>query len=141
MQIRKFAIVMGLSLLSVVGARAQATSQNTGDNSLAANETAASQLDHPIKISSAAMDAMALTKVAPVYPQEAKDRAFEGSVIMWAVIDEEGKVKSLDILSGPEIFRVAALAAVNQWTYTPFKENGVAVKMAAPISINFSLHN
>jgi TonB family protein len=141
MQIRKFAIVMGLSLLCVVGARAQSTAQTPADNSLAANETAASQLDHPVKISSAAMDAMVLTKVAPVYPQEAKDRAFEGSVIMWAVIDEAGKVKSLDILSGPEVFRRAALDAVNQWTYTPYMTNGQPQKMAAPISINFSLRN
>jgi TonB family protein len=138
MHIRAFAIVMGLLVLGVIGARAQSS---TSDNSLAANEAAASQLDHPVKLSSAAMDALALTKVAPVYPQEAKDQAFEGSVIMWAVIDEEGKVKSLDILSGPEVFRLAALKAVNQWTYTPYLLNGQKVKMAAPISINFNLHS
>ena len=60
---------------------------------------------------------------------------------MWAVINEDGTVKSLDILSGPEIFRIAALAAVNKWTYTPYMVNGQAVKMAAPIAINFSLKN
>jgi TonB family protein len=137
MQIHKFAAVLGLSFLSVTAVRAQ--SQSSSGNTLAENQAAAAQLDHPVQISSAAMDVMALTKVAPVYPQAAKDQGFEGSVIMMAVIDEEGKVKSLDILSGPEVFREAALKAVNQWTYTPYMVNGQAVKMAAPIAINFTL--
>jgi protein TonB len=141
MQIRRFTTVLGLSLLSMAAIQARSqTSQVTIGNTLAENQAAAAQLDHPVQISSAAMDLMALTKVAPVYPQAAKDQGFEGSVIMMATIDEEGKVKSLDILSGPEIFREAALKAVNQWTYTPYLMNGKAVKMAAPIAINFTLH-
>jgi protein TonB len=137
MQIRNFAAVLALSLLSTVAV--QAHSQNTSGNTLAENQAAAAQLDHPVQISSAAMDVMALTKVAPIYPQAAKDQGFEGSVIMMATIDEEGKVKSLDILSGPEVFREAALKAVNQWIYTPYMVNGQPVKMAAPIAINFTL--
>jgi protein TonB len=148
MQIRRFAAVVGVSLLSVTAAGyaqtqtiSQTSTQNASGATLAANEAAAAQLDHPVQISSSAMDLMALTKVPPVYPQAAKDQALEGSVIMYAIIDEEGKVKSLDILSGPEIFRLAAVNAVNQWTYTPYMVNGQAVKMAAPIAINFSLKN
>jgi TonB family protein len=147
MQIRRFAAVLGLSLLSMVAVSShaqtssQTSAQSTSGNTLSENEAAAAQLDHPVKITSAAMDAMALTKVPPVYPQAAKDQALEGSVILWAIINEDGKVKSLDILSGPEIFRLAALAAVNQWTYTPYMVNGQAVKMAAPIAINFNLKN
>jgi protein TonB len=137
MQIHRFAAILGLSLLSITAVRAH--SQTTSGNTLAENQTIASQLDNPVQISSPAMDLMALTKVAPVYPQAAKDQGFEGSVIMMAVIDEEGKVKSLDILSGPEIFREAALKAVNQWTYTPYMVNGKAVKMSAPVAINFTL--
>ena len=82
MQIRRFATVLGLSLLSVVAlsSRAQTSqtnAQSTSGNTLSENEAAAAQLDHPVQITSAALDAMALTKTPPVYPQAAKDQALE----------------------------------------------------------------
>jgi TonB family protein len=94
--------------------------------------------DAPIRVSSGVMAGQLLTKVAPVYPPEAKDAKVMGSVVMHAIIGKNGLVESLDIVSGPELLRRPALDAVQQWTYKPYLLNGNPVAVETSIAVSYS---
>ena len=72
--------------------------------------------------------------VKPVYPAEAKQKGIEGTVRIDAIVSEKGEVTKATALSGSELLREAALAAVRQWRYKPL---GVAFKTT--ITVNYTL--
>ena len=80
-----------------------------------------------------------LTKVAPVYPADAKAKNISGTVVMHAVIGKDGTVEDLQVISGPELLRESALTAVRQWTYKPYLLNGTPIKIDTTITVHYSL--
>jgi protein TonB len=58
---------------------------------------------------------------------------------MAAMIDDQGKITKLTVVSGPEKLRDAALDAVNQWTYKPYLLNGKPVFVQTQITVNFTI--
>ncbi len=95
--------------------------------------------DRPVRVSSGVIAGLLLDKVDPIYPQDAKDSSVSGSVVMAAVITDQGKISKLSVISGPEKLRDAALEAVNQWTYKPYLLNGKPVFVQTVITTNFDL--
>lgn len=78
--------------------------------------------------------------VNPVYPEEAKEKKIEGTVILEAVVDEEGKVSSLKTISSPDpLLTEAAAKAVKQWEYEPFYKDGRCKKVVFTATVTFSL--
>jgi TonB family protein len=59
-----------------------------------------------------------LHKLQPVYPESARLHRTEGTVVLYAVIEEDGRVSNLHVLhsAGNELDQ-AASAAVSQWQY------------------------
>ena len=82
-----------------------------------------------------------LTKVTPVYPQEAKDQKIQGAVVLAAVIAKDGSIKSLKLVSGPKELSQSAWDAVKQWTYKPYLLNGDPTEVETTITVNYSLAN
>jgi TonB family protein len=80
-----------------------------------------------------------IKKVQPVYPKEAKLRGVQGIVVMSGTIAADGTVKDIKIVSGDLILRQAAVDAVSQWRYAPYRVEGVAVDVKSNISVIFSL--
>ena len=80
-----------------------------------------------------------LTKVAPVYPPDAKAAHIQGAVVLQAVIGADGTVKSLDPVSGSPELRKAAQDAVGQWTYKPYLLNGVPIEVETTVTVRFTL--
>lgn len=95
--------------------------------------------DRPVRVSSGVIRGLLLNKVDPVYPQDPKDSGVSGSVVMAAVINDQGKISKLSVISGAEKLRDAALDAVNQWTYKPYLLNGKPVFVQTVITVNFDL--
>jgi protein TonB len=81
-----------------------------------------------------------LTKVNPVYPQEAKAAGVSGVVVLHAIIGKDGTVASLNAVSGPSVLAAAAIDAVRQWTYKPYLLNGNPVEVDTTITVNFNLN-
>lgn len=77
--------------------------------------------------------------VEPIYPSEARQRGIEGTVKLHAVIGTDGKVRSLQPLSGPESLVQAAMTAVREWKYTPTTWNGKPIETEEDISFVFRL--
>lgn len=86
-------------------------------------------------------DAMknATSKVAPVYPPMARQLGMQGDVEVEARITADGSVESVKPLTGNPVLLNAAVAAMKQWKFTPFTNEGKAVKAVAPISFTFKL--
>jgi len=83
--------------------------------------------------------AQMVTKVEPVYPELAKKARVQGVVRLSAIIDEEGKVESLERIDGSPLLTPAAIDAVRQWVYKPTQINGKPVKVKTEIDVNFTL--
>ncbi len=91
----------------------------------------------PVRVSAGVMASLILHKVSPVYPPDAKAAHVSGSVVMHAIISDAGAVEKLDVVSGPDSLRAAALEAVRQWTYKPYQLNGKPVRVETQITVNF----
>ena len=65
--------------------------------------------------------------VEPVYPQIALAARVQGTVILQAVIDEQGSVRELRVLRGYPLLDAAAMQAVAKWQFTPTLLNGTTV--------------
>src|SRR4051812_338590 len=65
----------------------------------------------------------------PVYPAEALQKRIEGTVVMRAMISDQGKVDTLSLYrsSGNLELDTAALTAVRRWRFRPALFHGVVV--------------
>jgi outer membrane biosynthesis protein TonB len=48
-----------------------------------------------------------------------------------------GRIKDLQLISGPQLFREAAFDALKKWVFTPAKVNGQPIDQRTTIRIEF----
>jgi protein TonB len=92
-----------------------------------------------IKRGGAVVEAMALSRPGPVYPELAKRARVQGDVELNAVIGVDGGIKELRVASGHPLLVRAAVEAVSQWRYRPTTLNGDPVEVATQITVTFRL--
>jgi protein TonB len=63
----------------------------------------------------------------------------QGDVVLSAVIDTNGQITNLQLVSGHPMLVPAAIAAVKQWRYKPYLLNGQPVEVETTITVIFSL--
>ena len=80
-----------------------------------------------------------LTQTKPVYPALARQARIQGSVVLHAIIDKDGKVAQLEVVSGHQLLVQAALDAVKQWRYKPTLLNGDPVEVDTTITVTFTM--
>jgi TonB family protein len=80
-------------------------------------------------------------KVAPKYPTSAKDDRAQGIVVLQGLLDAQGQIIDLRVLSSPDPrLAEAATEAVLQWRYEPArKPDGTPVAVRYTLTINFRL--
>jgi TonB family protein len=93
----------------------------------------------PVRVSTGTAAGMIISKVDPVYPDEAKAAHVQGTVVLRATISKTGDVEKLNVVSGPPELMVSAIDAVRQWKYKPYLLNGEPTEVQTTININFSL--
>jgi protein TonB len=93
----------------------------------------------PIRVGTLAASKL-VYKVNPVYPPLAAKARVTGSVVLEAVVDEEGNVSSIKVLSGHALLVDAAVQAVRQWKYSPTVLNGEPVPVIATVTVIFRLN-
>jgi TonB family protein len=76
-------------------------------------------------------------QVQPVYPRQAQTLQLAGPVVLDAAIGVDGKVGRVKIVSGHPILARAAIDAVRQWRYTPYRLDGKPIVANAQITVNF----
>jgi protein TonB len=80
-----------------------------------------------------------LTQTRPVYPALARQARIQGNVVLHAIIDKDGKVAQLEVVSGHPLLVQAALDAVKQWRYKPTLLNGDPVEVDTTITVTFTM--
>jgi protein TonB len=79
-----------------------------------------------------------LVKAArPNSPAEALQGFISGNVVLDALVDPAGHVKSTKVVSGPEKLRKAALDAVREYIYEPAMQNGKPVSAHVNVAVQF----
>lgn len=110
-----------------------------GQDANVLGNTLSVQPNLPTMVSQGVSGGLLERKVQPIYPVEARSKRLQGPVVLQAVIDEFGNVRNLKTVSGDSILARAAMDAVRQWHYQPYRLNGQAVKTPTQITINFTL--
>jgi protein TonB len=77
--------------------------------------------------------------VPPAYPTLAKNQHVSGNVLVDALIDANGRVTTMKVVSGPTLLHQAAMDALKQWKYQPASLDGKPVPMHLTVTIQFRL--
>jgi len=78
-------------------------------------------------------------QVQPVYPPLAKQARVQGDVVLDSVIDQQGHVTQLKVVSGPPLLVESAMQAVAQWKYQPTLLNGQPIAVGMMVTVHFDL--
>jgi len=78
-------------------------------------------------------------KVMPEYPDGARQAGVQGTVVLDVVVDVEGAVTQVKVVSGPEALSHAAADAVRWWRYEPYLVNGQPATVESSVSMDFRL--
>ncbi len=95
----------------------------------------------PIAISSGVAIGMLVHQTAPIYPPIAKSARVSGIVELHATIAQNGVIKDLYVVKGPQMLRQAALDAVRNWRYKPYTLNNQPIDVDTTINVSFTLGN
>jgi len=92
-----------------------------------------------IHVSTGVLQGMLLAPIRPVYPAIAKAAHVEGSVVVEAAISRTGTIESLRVVSGPLMLQSAALDAIREARYRPFRLNGEPTDVQTTITVIFRM--
>ena len=93
----------------------------------------------PLPVGGDVTPAHLIASTAPAYPSLAKAQHIEGAVRIDALIEANGKVSSMKVMSGPVLLHQAAMEALKQWKYQPATLDGKAVPMHLTVTVQFRL--
>jgi protein TonB len=79
-------------------------------------------------------------KVDPTYPLAARAAGIEGRVILEAIINKEGRIVSVKVLSGHPLLSDSAVKAVKQWIFQPATIEGTPVKCYFSLKVEFHIN-
>lgn len=94
-----------------------------------------------LKVPGSAMEQRIIHKIAPEYPEPARQAKAQGTVVLDAVVNADGAVSQMKVVSGPELLSQAALNAVRWWRYQPYLVNGRPATVETTIAVDFAPGN
>jgi protein TonB len=83
--------------------------------------------------------ALIINQTRPIYPPLARQARIQGNVVLHAIIDKDGKVAQLEVVSGHPLLVQSALDAVREWRYKPTLLNGDPVEVDTTITVTFTM--
>src|SRR5215471_2701977 len=92
-----------------------------------------------VRISQGVTKGLLIQKIEPPYPPLARAARVQGEVVLSAIIDGNGQITNLQLVSGHPMLVPAAISAVKQWRYKPYLLNGQPVEVETTITVIFSL--
>jgi len=91
----------------------------------------------PLPVGGDLKQASLLKSVSPIYPATAKAQNVSGDVKIDVLVDANGNVSTVKVISGPTLLHQAALNAVKQWKYEPAQLNGKPTAVHVSVTIHF----
>ncbi|HTQ62517.1 MAG TPA: TonB family protein [Candidatus Solibacter sp.] len=93
----------------------------------------------PLPVGGDVKPARLISHVAPLYPIMAKNQHVTGDVVIDALIDPNGRVTTMKVISGPTLLHQAAKDALHQWKYQPASLDGKPVAMHLTVTLQFRM--
>jgi protein TonB len=93
----------------------------------------------PVRIGGQIQQPALIRRVEAVYPDLAKKASVQGTVILEAIVDENGEVQNVKVLRSIPLLDKAAIEAVRQWRYSPVILNGIRVPFVLTVVMSFSI--
>jgi protein TonB len=109
----------------------------TGLSAPASGQPAAPEA--PLPLGGDVRAAKLISSVSPAYPAMAKTEHVAGDVKIDALIDVNGRVTTMKVLSGPALLQRAATDALRQWKYQPATLDGKPVAMHLTVTLQFRM--
>jgi TonB family protein len=78
-----------------------------------------------------------ISRLEPVYPEEAKSQGIVGTVTLHVVVGRDGSVQSVEPMSGSGLLAKAAISAVREWRYAQTLLGGQPVETEQDIVVTF----
>lgn len=94
----------------------------------------------PLRVSPETMEMRIVSKVEPIYPEEARRFGKQGLAVLDAVIAPDGTVAKVRPVSGDDLLVKAAADAVRSWKFEPYQSSGHAVAVETTLSVDFRLN-
>jgi TonB family protein len=124
------------------------------NSSLAIVHVDVTELDFPAKVTDAEVAAPPSARVAPYTAHDpgltggrraqwstveppATTRSDHGTVMLEATVTKQGNVIDIQAVSGPEMFRQAAINELRTWKYTPYLLKGQPVEVRIKIDMSY----
>jgi periplasmic protein TonB len=93
----------------------------------------------PVRIGGELTAPALLERAEPDYPPFAVRAQVQGTVILEAVVDRNGRVEDVRVLRSIPLLDSAAVAAVRKWRYSPLLLNGQPERFVLTVTVSFSL--
>lgn len=126
------------SSTSSIGNIAKPAENETVTQTSALVSSTSSDGSEPKLISTGSLSGREIKRVTPVYPPIAKNTGVAGTVRVFAIIDENGKVWVTNS-EGPTLLRKAAEEAARNWSFPPTLVSGRPVRVAGYLDFDFKL--
>jgi protein TonB len=110
-----------------------------GAESLSSLSGSTKEPSAPLPVGGDVKPARLIKSVPPLYPPVARTQRIAGSVSIDAVVDTDGNVSTMKVLSGPAILHRSALDAVKQWRYEPAMLDGKPTTSHLTVIVQFRL--
>lgn len=131
-------VALQIALAVLFASNGLVTGQSREPSSPSANQQGdAAQRPMRVRVSARVADALLTKKVEPKYPQEAREKHVQGTVILKVEISRGGDVTDVKLVSGDPLLAPAAMEAVKQWKFKPYLLNGQPVVVEAQLSVAF----
>ena len=95
--------------------------------------------DVPVHLDEASSRALLVKSATTQYPPNARAGRIQGSVVLRAVIGNDGHIHALHIIRGHPMLVPAAYVSVRQWEFKPYIQNGRAMPVDTNLTVNFTL--
>lgn len=93
----------------------------------------------PVRVGGRVRPPRAIIQTVPEYPALAKQAHIQGQVQIDAVLDAQGNVIEMKIVSGPPLLYQSALDALKKWKYEPTYLNDQPIPVQMIVTITFVL--
>jgi protein TonB len=101
--------------------------------------TSLPKTDAPLRVGGVIKPPRKVVDAKPVYPEDARDGAVEGVVVLDLTIAKDGTVSNAVVRRSIPLLDQAAIDAVRQWRFEPTLLNGAPVEIVMTVTINFNL--
>jgi protein TonB len=92
-----------------------------------------------VRVSQGVTKGMVVYRLEPTYPPLAREARIQGVVVLTAIIDKDGNIQNLRLVSGHPMLAPAAIDAVKHWRYKPFLLNGQPVEVETTVTVTFQM--